>query len=87
MANDTYASSQPGLIGQALGGEAVVPSDTVDQSFVCRALYVGVSGNVVLRMLDGSVLTFVGLPVGLHPIRAHRVNATGTTATSMLFIR
>jgi hypothetical protein len=69
----------------ATGGAAVTPSDTtVIGPF--RALYVGATGNVALRMAgDNSVLTFVGLPAGtVLPVQFDRVMATNTTAGSLV---
>lgn len=67
------------------GGEAVTPSDTVSTSTPFRFLWVGVAGNVSVFMLGGMSLTFVGVPAGtLLRASGSRVNATGTTATTML---
>lgn len=71
--------------GPALGGEAVTPSDSAELTQVGRALYVGAAGNVAVTTQDGSALTFVGVPAGSTlPVRAKKVLATGTTATSIL---
>ncbi len=67
------------------GGEAVTPSDTVSTTTPFRALYVGVTGNVSVLTLSGAVLTFVAVPAGsVLPVSGSRVNATLTTATSIL---
>ncbi len=58
----------------------VVESDTVD--FIdgeCRALWVGVSGQVT-AVVDGAAVAFVGVQ-GLLPIACTRVNDTGTDAS------
>lgn len=69
----------------AAGGVAVTPSDTVSVDTPFRALYVGVTGNVAVLMLGGNVLTFVAVPAGSFlPASGSRVNATGTTASSIL---
>ena len=53
-----------------------------------RGLYVGVSGDVKVDMLDGSTVTLVGLSAGIiHPIQVVRVYSTGTTATDILAFR
>lgn len=63
----------------------VVPSDSVNFARgVCQAIYVGVSGNIVVVLEDGSVATLLSVPIGLLPVRAARVNATSTTATNMV---
>lgn len=64
---------------------AVTPSDGSDLAQATRALYIGVAGNVAVNMPDGGSVTFVGLTAGqILPIRAKRVLATGTTATSIV---
>ncbi len=70
----------------ASGGEAVTPSNSVYFTKMARGLYVGASGDIVVVLVDGtSTLTFVGVPTGtILPILCSRVNATGTTATSIL---
>jgi hypothetical protein len=66
---------------------AVTPSDSVDLQTISRGLYVGVSGNVKVTTFADSVVTFVGLAAGIiHPIRAKRVWATGTDATSIVAV-
>lgn len=68
---------------------AITPDNSTDLSAVTRGLYVGVSGDVKVDLYDGAVttVTFVGLASGvIHPIRARRVYATGTSATSIVGI-
>jgi hypothetical protein len=83
---DNFARFSEGMGTPVSNAEVVVPDNATEQTFVCRALYVGVAGNVTVLMESGVVVTFTALPIGIHPIRAKRVNATGTTATSMLFL-
>ena len=75
---------------------AVTASDTVDIAFgghspATRGLYVGSGGDISVEML-GSGLTdptvvFVAVVTGtLLPISITRVNATNTTATSLVAI-
>ena len=70
---------------------SVTPSDSVSISTVTgpggtlmhpSALYVSVAGDVVILAVgDTSAVTVPDVPAGsLLPIRALRVNATGTTA-------
>lgn len=64
--------------------EAVTPSDTV--GFLggkCRAIYVGVTGDVT-AVVGGAAVLFKAMPVGVHWIACTRVNATATTATNIL---
>ena len=68
----------------AIGLAAVTPSDSAYIALT-RGLYVGVSGNVRVRMEDGSLETLVGLAAGIvHPLRVQQVYSTSTTATSIL---
>lgn len=50
-----------------------------------RGIYVGVSGDIVAILCPGTAaVTFKSVPVGILPIEASRVKATGTTATDLL---
>ena len=63
---------------------AVTPSDS-DLIGPFRALYVGVTGNVAVRMLGGqNNVTFSNLAVGWHPIQGDKVLSAGTTASSII---
>ena len=51
----------------------------------CRALYVGVNGDIVVRGVDCIAdVTFVDVPVGVLPIAVTHVRAIGTTATDIV---
>lgn len=69
---------------------AITPNNSTDLTGVTRGLYVGVSGDVKVDLYDNetvTTVTFVDLAAGvIHPIRARRVYATGTSATSILGI-
>ena len=68
----------------APNAEAITPSDTVVLETVPRSLWVGVSGNVAVRMAgNNATVTFVGVQ-GLLPIMPEEVLATGTTATNIV---
>jgi len=49
-------------------------------------IYVGVTGNVSVVMMDGSTVVFTAVPVGWFQIPVKQVNATGTTATSIVAV-
>ena len=50
-----------------------------------RALYIGGSGDVAVRMKDGSTATFSGATAGsILPIQVDKLLSTGTTATLVL---
>ena len=65
---------------------AVTPSDSVSFTRVVRQLYVGVGGNITVVNGDDSTATFTNVLGGsiLGPFALKRVNATGTTATSIV---
>lgn len=74
-----------GLTSPADNAVAVTPSDTAPLTYVSRALYIGVAGNVAVTMQGGGNVTFVGIPAGtVLPIRATHVRSTSTTATSIV---
>lgn len=62
---------------------AVTTSDTNDLAVVTRALYIGVSGDVV-AIVGGNSVTFKAVPVGYLPVCASRIKATGTRATNII---
>lgn len=74
MAHD----GDPGLYGAA-----ITPSDTVNLSSPCRAIYVGVAGNIT-AIMNGTPVLFANVPVGILPIKATRINLTGTAAGSLV---
>lgn len=64
---------------------AITPSDSVDLPSVTRGVYVGGDGNVVAVSEAGVAVTFANVSAGaILPIRARRINATGTTATGLV---
>ncbi len=65
--------------------EAVTPHDVTSFAREMEGLYVGVTGNVAVVLPSGTAVTFVGVPAGaILPVRCIRVNATNTTATSIV---
>lgn len=66
---------------------AITPSDATN--FVegeTAYIYVGGTGNVT-AICNGVAILFSNLPVGYHPIRCTRINATATTATLIVGAR
>jgi hypothetical protein len=74
----TAASTAP-----AAHAVAVTPNDSTTFP-VTRALYIGTTGNVAVRMASGVTITFTAVPVGVLPIQVDRVLSTGTTASTIL---
>lgn len=71
-------------ISPSAAAAAVTPHDT-NRISPTRGLYVGVSGDVKVIMLDGTTVTFTGLAAGvIHPITCVLVCSTGTTATNIV---
>ncbi len=63
----------------------VTPSDATIFSIQTRALYVGTSGDLAVRMSDGTLPIFKGVPGGaVLPIAVDKVLTTGTTASNIV---
>ena len=64
---------------------SVTPHDTnALTDGICKALYVGVSGDVSVIMAQGTTVTFKNVPVGVFPLRVTHVRSTATTATEII---
>lgn len=64
---------------------AITPHDTNLLSAPVRGLYVGVAGDVKIKDMSGTDVTFTNLEAGIiHPICATQVYATGTAATNIV---
>lgn len=76
----------------AQGAISVTPSDTVNITFpsgtnYSKGIYVGVSGDLKVIMVDGTNITFTNIAAGIfQPISAKRVLSTGTTATGIVAV-
>lgn len=84
MPEDKFANHAPGLDSPASRAFAITPDDDNDLALTTRAIYVGQPGDIHLITANGDDVTFVGVPVGIMPIRAVRVHATGTNADDLL---
>jgi len=67
----------------AHGAESVTPSDSTVFP-ICRAVYVGGTGNLSVRMADGQTVVFNSVAVGIFPIQVDQVLSTNTTATNII---
>jgi hypothetical protein len=77
--------TEDGFSAPASNAFAITPSDTVLFANDTRGIYVGGAGNITVLMQGGGVVLFTAVPAGtILPIRADRVNATGTTATALV---
>lgn len=82
---DIYKSYTPGLSSPAEDGLAIVPDDVTTLPQVTRALYVGTSGDVSVRLVSGTVVSLGGVQGGVvYPLRVDMVLASGTTATGLV---
>jgi hypothetical protein len=82
--NDSFRKHTRSLTSPPEYGVAIVPGNA-DLGHVSRALYVGVGGDVAVRMQDGTELMLANVPTGtLIPIRVARVLAAGTSATQIV---
>lgn len=70
-------------VASAYGAVAVVKSDATIIP-TCRALYIGVTGDVAVRMASGATITFKAVPVGVLTVQVDQVLSTATTATDMV---
>lgn len=84
-ATNNYSQSNPATQAPANSAFAITPHNTEELSFVTRAVYVGVSGDVVAKLDgDSAAVTFKNVAAGsILPIRA-RLITTASTATNML---
>ena len=66
---------------------AITPQDGVDFA-PTRGVYVGQTGDLRVRMVDGGDIMFINLTGGIiHPLRIIQVWATGTTADDIRGLR
>lgn len=70
----------------ATSSASVTPNDSTELGFLTRALYVGVGGNVSVKLRDDSAaVVFVGVAEGtILPLQVKQVMATNTTATNII---
>jgi hypothetical protein len=82
--SDKFQNTQPGLSGPVQGGFDIVPADGADLPEVTRGLMVTSAGDLAVVLKNGDAITLPGLTPGvIYPVRATRVEATGTTATGV----
>jgi hypothetical protein len=82
---DEFSRYNRSLVSPPEHAANIAPDDASGISNVTRALYVGGTEDLRVRMLGGETVTFANIPSGtLMPLRVTRVFATGTTATAIL---
>jgi hypothetical protein len=78
---DTFSTLTTGGSGPASNAFEISPNNDAELTYVTRWLYVGTAGHVKIDTAGGETVTLNNLAAGvLHPIRAKKVYATGTTA-------
>ncbi len=81
MADDDFKNLSTALDSPAERFISITPNDALDLVSATRGIYLGTSGDVRITDAYGNTVTFKNLVAGvIHPIRAHRIWATGTTA-------
>jgi hypothetical protein len=82
-ATDPFVNTQGGIQSPTRSSFAITPSDTAELPFVTRAVYVGATGDITVRLADDTAqVTLKAVPVGtMLPVRARQIYATGTTAS------
>ena len=85
-----FAEGLPDITMSAEHAFAITPHDSTNFDYDCRAIYVGVTGDIVAVMRNGKSLgdatvTFKNAQQGsVIPIQCIRVNSTSTTATDLV---
>lgn len=65
--------------------EEITPSDEDELKSITRALYVGVSGDIHLLMINGSEFTFRNAAQGFElGLRIRKIFKSGTTADGLI---
>ena len=84
--SDRFSSSDP-IDGSGRDFFVITPANS-DLATRTRAIYVGGGGNISVRGIDSTIdVVFFNVPPGtILPLRARRVNSTGTTATNIVGI-
>ena len=78
----TYADSAANPARQL---RAITPSDTENIPFVAKGIFVGTGGTIsILAVGDTEAVALTVQDGAILPIRARRINATGTTATGLV---
>lgn len=84
MAREPFKDMPRNISEPARGAFVVTPNDGADLPTAIRWLTIGTAGGTVSWVdRDGVVHTTGPLPLGTYPMQAHRILATGTTATGL----
>lgn len=84
MARDPFKDISRDICEPARGSFVVTPNDGADLPAAIRWLTIGTaSGTVSWMDRDGVTHNTGPLPLGTYALQAHRILATGTTATGL----
>lgn len=82
---DKFAAYVDSATNPARQLRAITPSDTENIPFVAKGIFVGTGGTIsILAVGDTEAVTLTVQDGAILPIRARRINATGTTATGLV---
>lgn len=82
---DRFSENAPSVTGPATHAFPIVPSDSDHLAETTRAIYCGVSGDMIVTTASGAIVTFANVPAGmLLPLRVTKVAAGGTTANGLV---
>lgn len=84
---DPFQNTPPSLTDPSFDYFVITPSDSAANNFArpANSIRVGTGGDVVAIRRDGTAVTFKNCPSGeTLPIRAIRVNVSGTTASDLV---
>ena len=82
---DFFATYTDGIAAPARTMFAITPSDSTDLTNTPKAIYVGTAGTISMIGVGDTVAVSLTVQSGaIIPVRAKRVNATGTTAAGLV---
>lgn len=84
MAGEIRTDKSDKVFASATGGAEVTLNDTAANIY--NALWIGTAGDGTLRVTtaDGTVLNFVGVPVGMFEVATTIVHTTGTGVSDVV---
>lgn len=84
MAEDPFNSYRTDPGNPAIESFAITPNDSADLPRAIRQIIIGTAaGTIAWQNRNGVTQTTGPLPVGTYNIGAHRIMASGTTATGL----
>ncbi|MCX7676501.1 MAG: hypothetical protein N2Z59_03885 [Alteraurantiacibacter sp.] len=86
MLKDDFQAFADSPLAPATQTFPIVPSDSAELHRVTKAIYVGETGDIVLRALNSDTdVLFRNVPAGsILDVRVRAVRQTGTTAASIV---